>query len=115
MILARFAAAAAVIALVSAPALAGPNVPLYPLHVTATDKIGNDSLVVKTTDSVDTVAAWYRANLKDKTNEIKNAMGVSFFTKSGTTVAVSPGNRFDPGTKIGIVWDPKKYGPYTGK
>jgi len=115
MLLARFAGTAAVLALVSTSALAGPPVPLYPLHVTATDKIGNDSLVVKTTDSVDTVANWYRANLKDKTKEIKDAMGVNFLTRGGTTVAVSPGNRFDPGTKIGIVWDPKKYGPFTGK
>ena len=37
------------------------------------------------------------------------------YTKSGATVDVEPGNRFDPGTHIGLIWDAKKFGPYPGK
>jgi hypothetical protein len=106
---------AAALLLASASALAGPPVPVYPLDVIHIDNQGSGSLAVKTRDSVATVVAWYRAHLTDKTGEHTDSSGTIFYTKTGAMVAIQPGNRFDPGTVIGYVWDGTKYGPFTGK
>ena len=93
------------------PAAAAPPVPLYPSNVTNTDKLNAGSVVVTTKDSLDAVCVWYRKNLVDSTGEKTTPDGAHiFYTKSGATVDVEPGNRFDPGTKIALVWDAKTYG-----
>jgi hypothetical protein len=111
-----FASALAVVcaALPSTGAIAAPPVPFYPTHVISVSKISNGSVVIKTKDSVDSVAAWYRINLQDQNREHASGSHIHFFTHNGATVDVGPGNPFEPGTNIGLVWDEKKYGPYTG-
>jgi hypothetical protein len=88
-------------------------VPLYPSNVIKTEKLNAGSVVVTTKDSVDIVSAWYRKNSRESNGEKTADNGAHmFYTRNGATVDVEPGNRFDPGTKIGLVWDAKKYGGY---
>ena len=104
--------------LVSAPghARATPPVPFYTANVSKLDMIGAGSVVIATKDSVATVCGWYRKTLRDQNGETTTRDGAHiFYTHSGATVDVEPGNRFAPDTTIGLVWDVKKFGPYTGK
>ena len=97
-------------------AMAGSPEPFYSSHITKTEKESPGSVVIWTTDSVDTVAAWYRTNIKDLVMETKRSNGgVMFSTKSTAVVLISRGNRFAPDTKVGVQWDAAKYGPYTDK
>jgi hypothetical protein len=97
-------------------ASAAPPVPFYATNVTKVDKQSAGSVVITTKDSVDAVCAWYRKNLGDQNGEKTTADGAHiFYTHSGATVDVEPGNRFSPGTNIGLVWNAKKFGPYEGK
>ncbi len=97
-------------------ASAAPPVPFYSTNVTKIDRQSEGSVVITTKDSVDTVCAWYRKNLRDQNGESTTKDGAHiFYTHNGATVDVEPGNRFVPGTNIGLVWDAKKFGPYTGK
>jgi hypothetical protein len=97
-------------------ASAQPPVPFYAANVTRVDKQGPGTIVIVTKDSPEAVCAWYRKNLAESTGENKVGGGaVIFYTKSGATVDVEPGNRFDPVTRIGLIWDAKKFGPYAGK
>lgn len=58
----------------------------------------------------------YRKNLAEANGEHKSEDGsIIFYTKSGATVDVEPGNRFDPVTRIGLIWDAKRFGAYSGK
>jgi hypothetical protein len=108
--------AAACLAAIAAPASAQPPVPFYAANVTQVHKHGPGAIVIVTQDSPETVCAWYRKNLAEATGENKVSGGaVIFYTKSGATVDVEPGNRVDPKTKVGLVWDAKKYGAYAGK
>lgn len=108
--------AAACLAFSASQASATPPVPFYTSHVTKIDKQSEGSVVITTEDSVDAVCAWYRKNLRDQNGEHTTDDGAHiFYTHSGATVDVEPGNRFAPGTNIGLVWDAKKFGPYTGK
>lgn len=101
------------IAMTTSIAMAAPPVPLYPSNVIKTEKLNAGSVVVTTKDSVDIVSAWYRKNLRESNGEKTADNGAHmFYTRNGATVDVEPGNRFDPGTKIGLVWDAKKYGGY---
>ncbi|HEX3809303.1 MAG TPA: hypothetical protein VHW02_06345 [Rhizomicrobium sp.] len=109
---ALFVAAAALLA--PALAQAGSPEPFYPNNVESTEHETPGAVVVTTKDSGDTVAAWYRAHLKDKTDEQKHAQSIFFFTKSGATVVITPASRFQD-TMAGVQWDAKKYGPDTGK
>ena len=94
---------------------AAPPVSFYSANVTAVDRVSEGSVVITTKDSIAAVCEWYRKNLRDRTGEKMTADGAHiFYTHSGATVDVEPGNRFDPGTKIGLVWDAKKFGPYSG-
>jgi len=94
---------------------AAPPVSFYSVNVTDIDRVSEGSVVITTKDSIATVCEWYRKNLRDQTAETVTADGAHiFYTHSGATVDVEPGNRFDPGTKIGLVWDAKKFGPYSG-
>jgi hypothetical protein len=95
---------------------AAPPVAFYSANVTAVDRVSEGSVVITTKDSVATVCEWYRKNLQEKTGETVTADGAHiFYTHSGATVDVELGSRFDPGTKIGLAWDAKKFGPYPGK
>ena len=60
-----FASVLAVVcaALPSTGAIAAPPVPFYSTRVISVSKISNGSVVIKTKDSVDSVAAWYGAHL----------------------------------------------------
>ncbi len=112
----RKAFAAAGLAAVAATAWAQPPVPFYAANVAKVDKQSPVTIVIVTKDSPETVCAWYQKNLADATGEIKSDDGsVIFYTKSGATVDVEPGSRFDPVTRIGLVWDAKKFGAYAGK
>jgi hypothetical protein len=112
----RKAFAAAGLAAFTAAAWAVPPVPFYAANVTQVDKQGPGTVVIVTKDSSDAVLAWYRKNLTDAVAEHKSDDGaVIFYTKSGATVDVERGNKFDPGTHIGLIWDAKKFGPYAGK
>lgn len=107
---------AACLVVIASTAWAVPPVPLYALNVTKIDKVSPGDIVIVTKDSPEAVLAWYRKNLVDLSSEIKADDGaVIFYTKSGATVDVEKGNRFDPGTHIGTSWDAKKFGPYQGK
>lgn len=111
-----FVLTAAFITLFASRANAAPPVPFYTAHVTKVDKQSPGAVVIKTTDSVAVVSAWYRKNLRDQNGEHTTADGAHlFYTHNGATVAVEPGNRFSPDTSIGLVWDAKKFGPYNGK
>jgi hypothetical protein len=97
----------------SGNARAAPPVPFYKSNVATIDKIGAGSVVIKTKDTADAVYAWYARNLPDRNGETGTADGVRiFYTHNGATVDIEPGNRFDPRTNIGIVWDARKYGGY---
>ena len=116
----RTAAAALLVIfdLVSAPghAKAAPPVPFYAANISKLDKISAGSVVIATRDSVATVCGWYRKTLRDQNGETTTKDGAHiFYTHNGATVDVEPGNRFAPDTTIGLVWDVKKFGPYTGK
>ncbi|MDQ2735964.1 MAG: hypothetical protein M3Y55_13475 [Pseudomonadota bacterium] len=107
---------AASFAFIAATAWSAPPVPFYVANVTQVDKQGPGTVVIVTKDSLDAVCSWYRKNLADANGEHKTDDGaVIFYTKSGATVDVEPGNRFDPGTHIGLMWDAKKFGAYAGK
>jgi hypothetical protein len=72
--------------------------------------------VIVTKDSAEAVGTWYRKNLENANGEQKTKDGaVIFYTTVGATVDVELGNKFDPGTHIGLVWDAKKFGPYEDK
>ncbi len=106
----------ACIAITTRPANATPPVPFYSAHVTHIDRQSGGSIVITTKDSVAAVCAWYRQNLQDQNGETITDDGAHIFhTHNGATVAVEPGNRFAPGTNIGLVWDAKRFGPYSGK
>ncbi|HEY1613926.1 MAG TPA: hypothetical protein VGF97_09580 [Rhizomicrobium sp.] len=109
-----FAGLTVVLAAVAvAPVAAAPPVPFYKSHILTIDRIGNGSVVLKTKDSADMVCAWYAHNLPDGNGETKTSDGARiFYTHNGATVDVEPGNRFDPDTSIGIVWDARKFGSY---
>ena len=99
--------------LMAAAAWTKPPVPLYASHVTKTHAIAPGQTVVVTSDSVDVVSAWYRKNLADLQSEkTRPDGGHLFFTHNGATVSVQAGNRFEPGTQIGLVWDATKYGTF---
>ena len=106
------AAVLACLAMVAArPGRAEPPVPRYPSHVSDAQPYSAGTVILTTSDTVDTVCDWYRAHLKDSTGETTTKDGAHiFYTKSGATVDVEPGNRFDPGTKISLSWDAEKYG-----
>ena len=77
------------------------------------DKPSQGDLIITTNDLVETVCVWYRRNLGDTTGERKTSDGAHiFYTRSGATVDVEPGNRFAPQTTIALVWDAKKYGQF---
>lgn len=104
--------------LISAPgcAKAAPPVPFYTSNVRKLDKIGTGSVVITTKNSVAAVCRWYRKMLRDQNGETTTRDGAHiFYTHSGATVDVEPGNRFAPDTTIALVWDVRKFGPYTGK
>ncbi len=97
-------------------ARAAPPVPFYTTNVSKLDRIGAGSVVIETRDTVAAVSGWYRKTLRDQNGETIGKNGAHlFYTHNGATVDVEPGNRFAPNTIIGLVWDAKKYGPYTGK
>jgi hypothetical protein len=104
------------VAITTTPANATPPVPFYTDHVTDLDRQSDGAVVITTKDSVATVCAWYRLNLRDQNGEtVTNDGAHIFYTHSGATVDVEPGNLVVPGTTIGLVWDAKKFGPYSGK
>lgn len=106
----------AVVLLAGGPSSASRPVPLYNANVTKFTRLGDGSVVIATKDSVTRVCAWYRKNLQDQNGESTTKDGAHlFYTHNGATVSVEPGNRFAPETTIGLVWDAKKFGPYTGK
>ncbi len=111
-----FVIAAACTTAFAGRANAAPPVPFYTAHVTHIDKQSAGAVVITTKDSVNVVCVWYRKNLRDQNGEHTTPDGAHiFYTHNGATVDVEPGNRFSPGTNIGLVWDAKKFGPYTGK
>lgn len=110
MLLASFAA------IITRPANATPPVPFYSSRVTEIDRQSPGAVLITTKDSVATVCAWYRLNLHDQNGEKVTDDGAHiFYTHSGATVDVEPGNIVVPDTSIGLSWDAKKFGPYSGK
>lgn len=111
------AAPAVAIALLAAgSSRAAPPVPFYKANVSKLDKLGSGSVVIETKDSLAAVCAWYRKNLRDQNGESITKDGAHlFYTHNGATVSVEPGDRFAPGTSIGLVWDARKFGPYAGR
>ena len=101
------------IAILVGPAIAyaAAPVPLYMSHIIQKMPYSANTFLLKTSDALDVVTRFYRKSLKDMTAEHKDAQGSIFYTKSGATVTVTPGNSFDPGTSISYSWDAKKYGP----
>ena len=90
-------------------------VPFYTYNVKSVARQSPGSVLIKTTDSKDTVVAWYKSHLKDQAGDHDTASGQHIFTThSGPTVAISPADaRFGDGTtRIGLVWDATKYGEY---
>jgi hypothetical protein len=103
-------------AITTSPANATPPVPFYTSRVTHINQHSAGSVVIRTKDSVAAVCAWYRLNLRDQNGETVTADGAHiFYTHSGATVDVEPGNIVVPDTSIGLSWDAKKFGPYSGK
>jgi hypothetical protein len=103
-------------AITARPANATPPVPFYTSLVTKIDRESPGAVLITTKDSVATVCAWYRLNLRDQNGEKVTADGAHiFYTHSGATVDVEPGNVVVPDTIIGLSWDAKKFGPYSGK
>ena len=110
MLVASFAA------ITTSPANATPPVPFYTSRVTHINQHSAGSVVIRTKDSVAAVCAWYRLNLHDQNGETVTDDGAHiFYTHSGATVDVEPGNIVVPDTSIGLSWDAKKFGPYSGK
>jgi hypothetical protein len=90
-----------------------PPMPFYNSNVVKIDRIGDGSVVIQTRDSPLTVQAWYRTHLRDSNGETPTEGGGHIlYTHNGAAVDIEPGNRFDPLTSIGMVWDAKKYGAY---
>jgi hypothetical protein len=90
-----------------------PPAPFYNSNVVKIDKIGDGSIVIQTRDCPDRVQAWYRTRLSDSNGETTTeAGGHILYTRNDTTVDIEPGNRFDPLTSIGVVWNAKKYGAF---
>lgn len=87
------------------------HVPPYPNHVLGVDvqspPHGNapGSYVIKTSDSVSVVSAWYKQHLPDRTSDKTTPDGHHlFYTKSGATVDVAKAIPFDGNyTIIGVV------------
>ncbi len=87
------------------------HVPPYPNHVLGIDIQSppsadtGGSYVIKTSDSVAVVAAWYKQHLPELTSDKTTADGHHlFFTKNGSTVDVSKSIPFDGNyTIIGVV------------
>jgi len=105
--------ALAVVLFSASPAGATPPVPFYKANLSKLDKLGAGSVVIVTKDSVATVCAWYRKNLRDQNGESTTRDGAHlFYTHNGATVSVEPGNRFAPDTIVGLVWDARKFGSY---
>ena len=103
-------------AITTSAANATPPVPFYTSRVTEIDRQSPGAVLITTKDSVATVCAWYRLNLRDQNGETVTADGAHiFYTHSGATVDVEPGNLVVPDTSIGLSWDAKKFGPYSGK
>ena len=103
-------------AITTSPANATPPVPFYTSRVTEIDRQSPGAVLITTKDSVATVCAWYRLNLHDQNGETVTDDGAHiFYTHSGATVDVEPGNIVVPDTSIGLSWDAKKFGPYSGK
>ena len=103
-------------AIISGPANAAPPVPFYTARVTQIRQHGGGSVVISTKDSVATVCAWYRLNLHDQNGETVTDDGAHiFYTHSGATVDVEPANIVVTDTSIGLTWDAKKFGAYSGK
>jgi len=97
----------------SASTVCAAPVPFYNSHVTAIERIGDGSVVIKTRDTPDKVYVWYRSNLKNANGDTKTEDGAHIlYTQSGATVDIEPGNSFAPDTAIGIVWDARKFGAY---
>jgi hypothetical protein len=110
ILLASFAAT------ITRPANATPPVPFYASRVTEIDRQSPGAVLITTKDSVATVCAWYRLNLHDQNGEKVTDDGAHiFYTHSGATVDVEPGNIVVPDTSIGLSWDARKFGPYSGK
>ena len=89
--------------------------PFYTSDVKSTDRQSAGSVLIKTTDSKDTVVAWYKSHLKDQAADHDTSNGHHIFTThSGPTVDVSAADaRFGDGTtRIGLVWNAAKYGEY---
>ena len=108
--------AGACTAIITSPANATPPVPFYTSRVTHINQHSAGSVVIRTKDSVAAVCAWYRLNLHDQNGETVTDDGAHiFYTHSGATVDVEPGNIVVPDTSIGLSWDAKKFGPYSGK
>jgi hypothetical protein len=77
------------------------------------DRIGDGSIVIQTRDSASAVQAWYRTHLRDSNGETAtDGGGDILYTHNGATVDIEPGNRFEPLTSIGLVWDAKKFGRF---
>ncbi len=103
-------------AITTSPANATPPVPFYTAGATRIHRQSAGSVVSRTRDSVATVCAWYRLNLQDQNGETVTDDGAHiFYTHSGATVDVEPGNIVVPDTSIGLSWYAKKFGPYSGK
>ena len=102
--------AVALSGLVSTLASAAPPVPVYSAHITDKLPYSDSSFSLITSDSLGTVTSFYRTHLKDMTDEHKDSQGSIFYTKSGATVTVTPGDGTAPGTTIAYTWDAKKYG-----
>lgn len=82
----------------------GP-IPAYPSNVTKSSRMGTGRGVIKTSDSVDQVVAWFRKNLPAGTTEGSAPNGRhTFHLANGAGIAVGPGNSFNPGTSIGMTW-----------
>ena len=90
-------------------------VPFYTSNVKSVDRQSAGSVLIKTTDSKDTVVAWYKSHLKDQAADHDTSNGHHIFTThSGPTVDISAADaRFGDGTtRIGLVWNAAKYGEY---
>lgn len=110
------APAVAITLLAAGSSHAAPPLPFYKENVSKLDKLGDGSIVIETKDSLTTVCAWYRKNLRDQNGESTTQDGAHlFYTHNGATVSVEPGNRFAPETSIGLVWDATRFGSYVGK
>lgn len=87
------------------------HVPPYPNHVLGVDvqsppsANSGGSYVIKTSDSVAVVSAWYKQHLPDLTTDKTTADGHHlFYTKNGSTVDVGKAIPFDGNyTIIGVV------------